>query len=43
MKINEDVLDNPVWNSKTDTHFNEGIDYGNVKFYKHIIRLLGLV
>ncbi|WP_370476660.1 GNAT family N-acetyltransferase [Tamlana flava] len=34
MKVNEDALDNPVWNSLTDTHFNECIDYGNVKFYK---------
>lgn len=34
MKINEDALDNPVWNAITDTHFNESIDYGNVKFYK---------
>ena len=34
MKINEGALDNPVWNALTDTHFNEAIDYGNVKFYK---------
>lgn len=26
-------LDNPVWSSLTDTHDNECIDYGNVKFY----------
>lgn len=32
--INEDALDNPVWNALTDTHFNESVDYGNVKFYK---------
>ena len=43
MKINEDVLDNPVWNSKTDTHFNEGIDYGNVRFYKTDYTPFGLV
>lgn len=33
--INEDALDNPVWNALTDTHFNECIDYGNVKFYQN--------
>ncbi|WP_339896316.1 GNAT family N-acetyltransferase [uncultured Algibacter sp.] len=32
--INEDVLDNPVWYSLTETHYNHGIDYGNVKFYQ---------
>ena len=30
---NEDVLDNPVWFSLTETHYNHCIDYGNVKFY----------
>ena len=34
MKINEDALDNPVWNALTDTHFKQSIDYGNVKFYQ---------
>ena len=34
MKVNEDALDNPVWYALTDTHFNESIDYGHVKFYK---------
>ena len=29
----EDVLDNPVWFSLTDTHHQQCIDYGNVKFY----------
>ncbi|MCF7560211.1 GNAT family N-acetyltransferase [Sabulilitoribacter multivorans] len=33
MKINEDELDNPVWNALTDVHTNHAIDYGNVKFY----------
>lgn len=31
--INEDVLDNPVWFSLTETHHKHEIDYGNVKFY----------
>ncbi|WP_406684057.1 GNAT family N-acetyltransferase [Seonamhaeicola sp. MEBiC1930] len=29
----EQPLDNPVWSSLTNVHFNECIDYGNVKFY----------
>ncbi|GAA3626397.1 GNAT family N-acetyltransferase [Flavivirga jejuensis] len=29
----EDALDNPVWFSLIDSHFNEAIDYGNVKFF----------
>lgn len=29
----EDVLDNPVWFSLTDTHHQQCKDYGNVKFY----------
>ncbi len=29
----EDTLDNPVWFSLTDIHFNEAIDYGGVKFF----------
>ncbi len=33
MAIPEDALDNPVWFSLTDIHFNETIDYGNVKFF----------
>lgn len=33
MSILEDALDNPVWYSLTDTHFNACIDYGNVKFF----------
>ncbi|MDO5968838.1 GNAT family N-acetyltransferase [Flavivirga aquimarina] len=33
MSILEDALDNPVWFSLTDTHFNACIDYGNVKFF----------
>lgn len=32
--INEDVLDNPVWFSLTETHYKNCIDYGNVKFYQ---------
>jgi ribosomal protein S18 acetylase RimI-like enzyme len=34
MNINEDALDNPIWEALTDTHFNESKNYGNVKFYK---------
>ena len=34
MKINEDVLDNPVWNALTEVHYNHCIDYGHVKFYQ---------
>jgi GNAT superfamily N-acetyltransferase len=34
MKINEDVLDNPVWNALTEVHYNYCIDYGPVKFYQ---------
>ena len=33
MVIPEDALDNPVWFSLTDCHFNQAIDYGNVKFF----------
>ena len=33
MAIPEDPLDNPVWFSLTDYHFNQAIDYGNVKFF----------
>ena len=33
MAIPEDPLDNPVWFSLTDCHFNQAIDYGNVKFF----------
>ncbi len=32
--INEDVLDNPVWFSLTETHYKQCIDYDNVKFYQ---------
>jgi len=32
--VNEDVLDNPVWFSLTETHYKYCIDYGNVKFYQ---------
>jgi len=32
--INEDVLDNPVWFSLTETHYKNCMDYGNVKFYQ---------
>lgn len=31
--VNENVLDNPVWFSLTETHHKHCIDYGNVKFY----------
>lgn len=34
MNLNEDVLDNPVWNALTDKHADYCIDYGQVKFYK---------
>ena len=33
MTIPEDALDNPVWFSLTDCHFNQAIDYGHVKFF----------
>lgn len=33
MTFSETPLDNIVWNSLTDKHFNQCIDYGNVKFY----------
>ena len=34
MKANENVLDNPVWNSLTEMQSDHCIDYGQVKFYK---------
>ena len=34
MLISEDALDNPVWFSLTDVHFNHVNDYGHVKFYQ---------
>ncbi|NNC50050.1 MAG: GNAT family N-acetyltransferase [Flaviramulus sp.] len=34
MKTNEYALDNPVWSSLTDVHFDYCINYGNVKFYQ---------
>lgn len=33
MAPNEDKLDNPVWNSLSETHQNLAIDYGSIKFY----------
>ncbi|MDD7887248.1 GNAT family N-acetyltransferase [Flavivirga sp. 57AJ16] len=33
MSIPEDALDNPVWFSLTDCHYDYAIDYGNVKFF----------
>ncbi|AUP77740.1 GNAT family N-acetyltransferase [Flavivirga eckloniae] len=33
MIIPEDALNNPVWFSLTDCHFNQAIDYGDVKFF----------
>ncbi|GAA3589567.1 GNAT family N-acetyltransferase [Flavivirga amylovorans] len=33
MLIPEDALDNPVWFSLTDCHYDHAIDYGNIKFF----------
>ncbi|WP_299550371.1 GNAT family N-acetyltransferase [Seonamhaeicola sp.] len=33
MSFPENPLDNPVWSSLTDIHFDACIDYGSVKFY----------
>ncbi|MFY0714044.1 GNAT family N-acetyltransferase [Seonamhaeicola sp. NFXS20] len=33
MSYSEAPLDNPVWFALSDTHYNECINYGNVKFY----------
>ena len=33
MNVAEIELDNPVWSTLTDIHFNQAIDYGNVKFF----------
>lgn len=33
MKIDETVLDNPVWFSITEKHTQQAIDYGNIKIY----------
>ncbi|MFV9551281.1 GNAT family N-acetyltransferase [Algibacter sp. PT7-4] len=32
--IDETVLDNPVWHALTEKHYNQAINYGNVKFYQ---------
>ncbi|WP_303318017.1 GNAT family N-acetyltransferase [Flavivirga abyssicola] len=34
MAIPETPLDNPVWFSLTDCHYDYAIDYGNVKFFQ---------
>ncbi|TGV00827.1 GNAT family N-acetyltransferase [Flavivirga rizhaonensis] len=34
MTIPEDALDNPVWFSLTDCHYDYAIDYGDVKFFQ---------
>ena len=33
MNAGENKLDNPVWNSLSETHKDLAIEYGSIKFY----------